>query len=121
LDGNFNFVHSAVVSYPGGMVAMDPGGVNISAGALCVPNVGGPSIAYSPEAKKFLVTWTGDGWSIKGRLVNGVTGVPEGGVIKVVGPIGNFHSPAAWNPQTQEFGVGYAGHAGYMGLVRVNT
>ena len=119
--GGPNFVHSAVVSYPGGVVSIDTGGVDISAGELSVPNAGGPSIAYSPTAKKFLVTWTGNGWSIKGRLVNGVTGVPEGGVISVVGPIGTRDPSAAWNPQTQEFGVGFAGFGAYMGLVRVNT
>ena len=119
--GGPNFVHSSVVSYPGGVVAYDPGGVDVSGGAQSFPSGGGPSIAYSPEAKKFLVTWTGDGWSIKGRLVSGVTGVPEGGVIGVVGPVSTFHPATAWNPKTQEFGVGYAGHAGYMGLVRVST
>jgi len=115
-----NFVHSAVVSYPGGVVAIDPGGVTISGGALSTPNGGGPSIAYSPEAKKFLVTWTGDGWTVRGRLVNGVTGAAEGGVI-TVGPV-NTHDPAvAWNPQTQEFGVGFAGFGAYVALARVNT
>jgi len=115
-----NFVHSAVVSYPGGVVAIDPGGVTISGGALSTPNGGGPSIGYSPEAKKFLVTWTGDGWTVRGRLVNGVTGAAEGGVITVGPP--NTHDPAvAWNPQTQEFGVGFAGFGAYVALARVNT
>lgn len=129
LDGNLNFVHSAVVSYPGGVVSLDGvaphlaavQGSTVSAGALSAPQGGGPSIAYSPDAKKFLVTWTGEGWSIKGRLVNGVTGVPEGDVITVVGPIGTQQSAAAWNPHTKEFGVGFAGFGAYMGLVRVNT
>ena len=113
-----NFVHAAVAAYPGGLVSA---GVDISGGAPSYPNAGGPSIAYSPQAKKFLVTWTGDGWSVKARLVNGVTGQPEGAVINVVGPIGVFHPAAAWNPTAQEFGIAYAGHAGYIGLVRVST
>jgi len=115
-----NFVHSAVVSYPGGVVAIDPGGVNVSGGAVSAPTAGGPSLAYSPEAKKFLVTWTGDGYAVRGRLVNGVTGVPEGGVI-TVGPINTRDPAVAWNPRTQEFGVGFAGFGAYMALARVNT
>ena len=119
-------VHSAVVSYPAGVIVVDPGGAAITAGNPSVANAGGPSIAYSPDTHKLLVTWTSaiGAWGVQGRIINAATGVPEGSVLTLVQPTGARDPAAAWNSSTQEFGVGYAGFsasAAYMGLVRVNA
>jgi hypothetical protein len=81
----------------------------------------GAAIAYSPASQRFLVVWQGAiGGSavIQSRAVD-VNGNPVSGV--------NLYASAsrdpsvAWNPATNEFGVGYSAWAGFSALIRVSA
>ena len=119
--GGANFVFGRMVHFPGGPSS---GIAQISDGQQ-----GGswwetgPPIAYSRSSGRFLVAWRTIQYGIHGRFVdNG--GNPSGGVMAFENPGGSRDPALAWNPATNEFGVGFTGWSGntaHAGFRRVNA
>ena len=129
-------VYSVVVAYPTGVVGPQRLISNLTAGGS---NPGIRSaIAYSRTSRRFLVAWTTGDWATHGQfvdtsgvpidgtgasIVNASTGVPTS--VLPLAPAGGTRDPGvAWNPATNEFGLGYAGWTasnGYVAFSRVRA
>jgi hypothetical protein len=90
----------------------------------------GAAIAYSETSRRFLVTWTTVAWGIEGRFIDveAGSGLPSlnTGVLSITPPSGGgaMGAGTAWDPTTDQFGVGYTGWDGsgaFAGFVRVRT
>ena len=121
LIGGGNAVFSRIVTCAPNSPSRLLGVENQLSGADPTWWLAGASIAYSPASGRFLVVWQGAiGGSavIQSRAVD-VNGNPVSGV--------NLYASAsrdpsvAWNPATNEFGVGYSAWAGYSALIRVSA
>jgi hypothetical protein len=109
-DGKPNYLHSAVVAYPGGLV---PGTEQVisdgTEGGTYVQD--GGAMAYSPATHQIFVAWTTLIWNTQGRFVNAATGVPNSPIVEyMTSSGGGIRDPSvAWNPATNQFALGYAG------------
>jgi hypothetical protein len=116
--GGPSYVHSIVVSYPGGVVGSDQTvSDSRNYGALYEAAA---AIAYSTTSHKFLVAWqTGDGGHIQGRFLDS-NGTVSAGIMEFE-PGCSRDPGVAWNSATDEFGVSVSGYCNgaYAGLRRV--
>lgn len=70
----------------------------------------GAAVAYSTASQEFLVVWNRiSGWDVLGRRVS-ASGQVLGDVIPIAGPYYQRDPTVAYNPNTNEFLVAYAGY-----------
>jgi len=119
--GPTNAVFSRIVTCAPGSPSRLLGVENQVSGAEPTWWLAGASIAYSPTSARFLVVWQGaiGGTAVIQSRALDANGNPVSGV--------NLYASAsrdpsvAWNPATDEFGVGYSAWAGYSALIRVRA
>lgn len=106
-DTTVNFVHSAVVAYPAGVISADQA---VSDGGQSGSYYGaGTALAYSPTSHRILVAWATIAWGIQGRFIDASTGALAGPITQYVSAGGARDPSLAWNPATDEFGLANAG------------
>jgi hypothetical protein len=124
-DDSVNFVHTALVAYPGGVIPNSERVVSDGSQGGSNFRFGVP-ISYSPTSKRFLVAFGTLAWNLQGRFI-GVDGSPVGGIFALANAPsgGGVQEPAlTWNSAANEFGLSYSGFdntGGFVGFKRVSA
>jgi hypothetical protein len=124
-DDSVNFVHTALVAYPGGVIPNSERVVSDGSGGGSNFRFGVP-ISYSPTSKRFLIAFGTLAWNLQGRFI-GVDGAPVSEIFALANAPsgGGVQEPAlTWNSAANEFGLSYSGFdnsGGFVGFKRVSA